>query len=65
MKVGYDDYARRCDLQFHFMDRHEKVAEGVCRVTYSNGARMIVNYNEAPATVDGIVVPPLDYVVAR
>ena len=35
------------------------------RVTYSNGAQMLVNYNEAPATVGGIVVPPLDYVVAR
>jgi predicted dehydrogenase len=39
--------------------------EGVYRVTYSNGAKLIANYNEVPATVDGAVIPPLDYVVAR
>ena len=61
MKEGYDEYARRRDLQYHFMDRHERVAEGVYRVTYSNGAKMLCNYNAAAVTVDGVEVSPLDY----
>ena len=61
MKIGFDDYTRRSDLQYHFMDRHEKVAENVCRVTYSNGAQILVNYNETPATVGSVVIPPLDW----
>jgi hypothetical protein len=65
MKAGFDDYARRSDLQYHFMDRHEKVSDGVWRVTYSNGAQLIANYNESPATVGSVTVPPLDYVVLR
>ena len=63
MKEGYDEYARRSDLQYHFMDRHEKVAEGVFRTVYSNGARMVCNYTEETVEVDGKTVPPLDYVI--
>lgn len=65
MKQGCDEYARRSDLQFHFMDRHERIADGVFRVTYSNGAKMLVNYNDSTATVDGASVPAMDYVLVR
>ena len=65
MKEGYDEYARRSDLQFAFMDRHEKVRDGVFRVTYSNGAKMLVNYGDAPTEVDGVTVPAMDYAVVR
>ena len=65
MKEGYDEYARRSDLQFAFMDRHEKVRDGVFRVTYSNGAKMLVNYGDAPTEVDGVAVPAMDYAVVR
>ena len=65
MKEGYDEYARRSDLQFAFMDRHEKVRDGVFRVTYSNGAKMLVNYGDAPTEVDGVAVPAMDYTVVR
>ena len=65
MKEGYDEYARRSDLQYHFMDRHEKLSEGVYRVTYSNGAKMVCNYNQEPVTVDGKSVPPLGYEIWR
>ncbi len=65
MKEGADEYARRSDLQFAFMDRHEKVAEDVFRVTYSNGAALYVNYGAADVTVDGVRVPSLGTIVRR
>ena len=65
MKAAADEYARRSDLQLAFMDRHDRLADGVFRITYSNGAKMYVNYNEASRTADGVDIPPLDYVVCR
>ena len=65
MKEGYDEYLRRNDLQYEFMDRHEQIAEGVWKTTYSNGVKMICNYNSSTITVDGETVPPVDYVVVR
>lgn len=45
--------------------QHKALAEGVVRVTYSNGAKIYVNYNSFDSTVDGITVPGLDFVVER
>lgn len=45
IKAGADEYASRSHLQFCFMDRHEKIADGVYRTTYSNGAYTEVDYN--------------------
>ena len=64
MKEGHDEYMRRNSLQFAFMDRHEKIADGLFRITYSNGAKMYVNYNDAPTDVDGVSIPNMDYVVS-
>ena len=65
MKKGCDEYNRRSDLQFHFMQRHETLAPDLVRVTYSNGAKMLVNYRSEPAEVDGVRVPGGDYAVVR
>lgn len=65
VKEGCDEYDRRSDLQYAFMDRHETVRPGVVRVTYSNGAKMLVNYNASAETVDGTEVPAGDYAVVR
>ena len=59
MKEGFDEYAARSHLQFCFMDRHEKVADGVFRTTYSNGECIVVNYNDTPATVGGVEIPSM------
>ena len=59
MKEGFDEFAGRSHLQLCFMDRHEKIADGVFRTTYSNGESIVVNYGSSATTVDGIVVPPL------
>ena len=45
--------------------QHKALAEGVVRVTYSNGAKIYVNYNSFDSTVDGITVPGLDFAVER
>ena len=65
MKQGCDEYNRRSGLQFHFMQKHEALAPGLVRVTYSNGAKMLVNYTDVAAAIDGQAVPPMDYVVVR
>ena len=46
MKEGHDEFAGRSHLQFCFMDRHEKIADGVFRTTYSNGESVVVNYTD-------------------
>ena len=63
MKEGHDEYMRRNSLQFAFMDRHGKLADGVFCVTYSNGTKMCVNYNDAQVVVDGVSIPSMDYVL--
>ena len=65
MKEGRDEFLRRNDLQFCFMERHERLAEGLFRITYSNGARMYVNYAASVQTADGVTVPSMDYVLVR
>jgi hypothetical protein len=65
IKEGCDDYNRRRALQFRFMDRHEDLGDGLFRVTYSDGSRLVGNYNDAPCTVNGVQVPALGYVVIQ
>ncbi len=47
---AYREYCERRDLQYQFMDRHEKLAEGVYKVTYSDGTRVYVNRGDTPYT---------------
>ena len=63
IKAGRDIYARLSHLQFEFMESHEAVAAGVYRTTWSNGESVVVNYGERPATVDGVAVPALGWIL--
>ena len=45
IKKGYDIYKELNFLQTEFMDKHEKLEEGVFCTTYSNGCKVIVDYN--------------------
>lgn len=48
------------------MIRHERITDTLVRVTYDNGAVLLLNYDEAaPAQVDGVEILPLDYKVIR
>ncbi|MFS0857469.1 DUF5696 domain-containing protein [Paenibacillus taichungensis] len=42
---------------------HERVQDGVVRVTYSGGATILVNYTADPVSIDGITVGGADYAV--
>ena len=57
IKEGADVYAKLSPLQYEFMEEHDALGGGVWRTTYSDGARVYVNYGEAAATVDGIEIP--------
>lgn len=45
--------------------RHETLAEGVVKVTYSNGVEIYINYTEHEFTADGITVEALSYKVGE
>ena len=40
-----DAYKEISYLQFEFMDKHEKIADNVYRVTYSDGSYITFDYN--------------------
>ncbi len=43
---SYSEYQTRKALQYQFMENHEKLAEGVYKVTYSDGTVVLVNRGE-------------------
>lgn len=51
-KAQQDIYDEMSYLQYEFMDKHEKVADGVYRVTYSNGSVVTVDYNAETYTIE-------------
>ena len=44
---------------------HEKLADGVVRVSYDNGVAIVVNYTENAYNKGGISVEPMDYTVVE
>ena len=46
VKQVYDEYKERRYLQTEFMESHELVAPGVAEITYSDGSKIIVDYNK-------------------
>ena len=65
IRKGTDEYSRRAHLQYAFMERHEKVAQGVYKTAYSTGAYTLCNYNDHTVKVEGREVPPLGYVLVE
>ena len=63
IKRGVDAHQKVWKLQYEYMDGHDELAQGVYRTSYSNGAKIYVNYNEQPATVDGVTIPALDWIL--
>ena len=51
IKKAYDESVKLKDLQYEFMDNHEKLSEGVYRTTYSDGTVITVDYNKETYTV--------------
>lgn len=46
IKQAYDLYNEMSDTIYAFMDKHEKLSDGVYRITYSNGTVINVDYNK-------------------
>lgn len=59
LKKEYDFYKTISDLQFEFMEEHEEIAEGVVCSRYSDGSRLLINYNETEFDCDGRMLAPL------
>lgn len=45
MKELYDDYEKLSYLQYEFMEKHKEITENVFETTYSDGTKIIVDYN--------------------
>lgn len=63
-QAEYEAYRKTADRTINEqMINHEKISTYVYRTTYSNGVKVIVNYGTQAATVDGVLVEPLNYAV--
>ena len=51
LKAMYDEYKALSHLQLESMLRHDKLADGVYQVTYSDGTLVTVDYNSETYTV--------------
>ena len=61
IKQGYDLFKQWEHLQFETMEQHDKLAEGVYCSTYSDGTRVVVNYNKEPYVFEGVEVAGENY----
>lgn len=63
IRAMMDDYMPTAARQTATMDRHEKLADGVFCITYSDGWRMAVNYTASDCTVGAYTVSSEDYLL--
>lgn len=52
MKKLYDDYEKFNFLQYEFMEKHEEIEKNVFCTTYSDGTKIIVDYNNETYKVE-------------
>jgi len=52
-------------LQKEFIESHRKLDEKIFETAYSNGTRVLVNYENKPATSDGRTIPVKNHVIVR
>lgn len=58
----YKDYKKTADLVWEAeIDKHERIADNVFKVVYSNGVCIYVNYNNAAVNVEGTDIQALSY----
>ena len=44
IRQAYEEYETLKDLQYQFMEKHEKIGEGQYRTTFSDGTEIRVDY---------------------
>ncbi len=52
IKKGYDDYKKLMQLQTEFITKHEEVTDGVFVITYTDGTKVITDYNKGVWSVE-------------
>ena len=65
IKKQLDDCAPLAQRQLAFMDRHEIIAPGVSRVTYSDGWQVYVNRTDTDYVCDNLTIPAWDLVQVK
>ena len=63
LKKMYDFYRPLRHLQFEFIEDHRKLADGVFLTTFSNGERIVSNYNKTEFEFEGRKVAPVNYLL--
>ena len=65
IKKQLDDCAPLAQRQLAFMDRHEIIAPGISRVTYSDGWQVYVNRTDTDYVCDNLTIPAWDLVQVK
>lgn len=65
IKKGYDEYQKLSFLQTEFIEDYKILAQGVSQVLYSDGTKVIANYNDADFSIGDIVVGAKDYIIKK
>ncbi len=65
IKEAYDEYQNAKYLQYEFMDDHREIAPKVFLTTYSDGSRVVTNYNNADFNYQGRKVGAMDYIIIK
>lgn len=61
----YQSMQLLAELQSQFMVGHQQLVNDVYKVTYENGAKVIVNYSSQVYSANGATVPAEDFVVVK
>ena len=65
IKRGYDEFQALQYLQYEHLDNHFEVADGVKCSVYSDGTRIVVNYNKEPYLFEGKEVAAESYLIVK
>ena len=65
IKQGYDEFQTLQFLQYEHLDDHFEVAKGVKCSIYSDGTRVVTNYNKEPYTFEGKEIASESYIVVK
>ena len=65
--IAYDEALREvaASVEGAYITKHEKLDNGVTRVSYDNGVVIYVNYSENNVTVDGYSIDAMSYKVGE
>jgi hypothetical protein len=65
VKRGYDEFKTLQHLQYCTLDDNFELAKGVKCSVYSDGTRVVVNYNKEPYTYESREVAAESYIVVK